>query len=317
MFGEKREVKVAVVIPAFNEVMTAEATIKPFLDLQNVSQVVFVDNNSNDGTLQVVLDIQKMNPKLIVIKELKQGKGFAIRKAFQTIDADFYVMVDADSTYSPNDFQRMLDAAMNENVDLVVGNRLANNVYASQNSRPFHNFGNHLIKGIINKLYGATLEDILSGYRVMSKRFVEGFPILSRGFELETEITLHALDRGYSILEIPVSYFPRPSGSESKLRTFYHGRKILLRIFKIYRIFQPMRFFGFVSFLIFTSALFFGYKPLYDFIQFQYVYHVPLAVLSSSLIVLSALTLMTAFILDAVADLGRKNFETFQNRVKE
>jgi glycosyltransferase involved in cell wall biosynthesis len=317
MFGEKRKLNVVVVIPAFNEVTTAEATIKSFLELQQVSQVVFVDNNSNDGTLQVVLEIQRMNPKLIVIRELRQGKGFAIRKAFQTIHADYYVMVDADSTYSPNDLNRMMDAAMNENVDLVVGNRLANGVYANQNSRPFHNFGNHLIKRIINKLYGAALEDILSGYRVMSKRFVEGFPILSRGFELETEITLHALDRGYSIVEIPVSYLPRPNGSESKLRTFYHGRKILLRILKIYRIFQPMRFFGFASLLLFAFALFFGYKPLYDFIQFQYVYHVPLAVLSSSLIVLSALTLMTAFILDSVADLGRKNFETFQNRAEK
>ena len=292
MFGEKRKVNVVVVIPAFNEVTTAEATIKSFLELQQVSQVVFVDNNSNDGTLQVVLEIQRMNPKLIVIRELRQGKGFAIRKAFQTVNADYYVMVDADSTYSPNDLNRMMDAAMNENVDLVVGNRLANSVYANQNSRPFHNFGNHLIKRIINKLYGAALEDILSGYRVMSKRFVEGFPI-------------------------PVSYLPRPNGSESKLRTFYHGRKILLRILKIYRIFQPMRFFGFASLLLFAFALFFGYKPLYDFIQFQYVYHVPLAVLSSSLIVLSALTLMTAFILDSVADLGRKNFETFQNRAEK
>ena len=233
------------------------------------------------------------------------------------MDVDFYVMVDADSTYSSNDLHKLLNIAKSDNIDLVTGNRLANRVYVEQNSRRFHNFGNHLIKKIINQLYGSNLEDILSGYRVMSRSFVKGFPIQARGFELETEITLHALDRGYSMAEVPISYLPRPDGSESKLRTFYDGRKIIFRIVKIYRIFQPMKFFGFISFSLFTAAVCFGYKPVNDFIRFEYVYHVPLAILSSSLMVLSSLALMTAFILDAVADLSTKNFEMHQNRVEE
>jgi hypothetical protein len=151
----------------------------------------------------------------------------------------------------------------------------------------------------------------------MSKSFVEGFPILSRGFELEIEITLHALDRGYSIAEVPISYFPRPEGSESKLRTFYDGRKIIFRIIKIYRLFQPLKFFSFISLCLFLSSLSFGYLPIKDFIKFQYVYHVPLAILSSGLGVLATLVLMTAFILDSVADLSTKNFEMNQNRVKK
>jgi len=307
----------AVIIPAFNEVATVGATISSFLEKSEVTKVVVIDNNSNDGTLELVQKLQSRNTKLVVLREIKQGKGFAIRKAFRNVDADFYVMVDADTTYSSDDLHKLLDVAKADNVDLVIGNRLANDVYVKQNSRRFHNFGNHLISRIINKLYRANLEDILSGYRVMSRSFVEGFPILSRGFELETEITLHALDRGYSIVEIPVSYFPRPEGSESKLRTFYDGRKIIFRIIKIYRIFQPLKFFGYISVCLFLFALGFGYIPVTDFIKFQYVYHVPLAILSSGLTVLAALALMTAFILDAVADLSTKNFEMHQNRVKK
>jgi glycosyltransferase involved in cell wall biosynthesis len=308
---------VALVIPAFNEATTIATTIKPFLEHTAVSKVVFVDNNSNDGTLELVQEIKQQYPELFILKELKQGKGFAVRQAFRSIDADFYVMVDADATYSPNDLDKLLEAALNNNADLVVGNRIANGVYAEQNSRGFHRAGNHLIKMIINKLYRSSLEDILSGYRVMSRNFVLGFPILSRGFELETEITLHALDRGYSIIEIPISYFPRPEGSESKLRTFSDGRKILLRILKIYRIYQPLRFFGFLSFTLFFLAMLSGYKPISDFIKYEFVYHVPLAILSSSLIVLASLALITAFILDAIADLSTKNFEMLQNRIKK
>lgn len=305
-----------VVIPAFNEEATVGSTIKDFLSIAEVTKVVVIDNNSKDGTLDLVRELSSTNPKLTVLREIKQGKGFAIRKAFRNIDADFYVMVDADTTYSSNDLHKLLEVTKTGDIDLVVGNRLANSVYVEQNSRLFHNFGNHLVRKIINRLYGSNLEDILSGYRVMSKSFVEGFPITSRGFELETEITLHALDRGYSIAEVPISYFPRPEGSESKLRTFYDGRKIILRILRIYRIFQPLKFFGFISFSFFTAGLGLGFKPISDFIKFQYVYHVPLAILSSSLIVLASLALMTAFILDAVADLSTKNFEMSQNRVK-
>lgn len=306
-----------VLIPAFNEVATVGTTIKAFLSCSEVTKVVLIDNNSSDGTLELARGLAKVNPKLIVLRELKQGKGYAVRKAFRSIDADFYVMVDADSTYSSDDLHKLLNVAKTGNIDLVTGNRLANRVYIEQNSRRFHNFGNHLIKKIINQLYSSNLEDILSGYRVMSRSFVQGFPIQARGFELETEITLHALDRGYSMAEVPISYLSRPDGSESKLRTFYDGRKIIFRIIKIYRIFQPLKFFGFTSFVFFAAAMWFGYKPINDFVEFQYVYHIPSAILSSALIILASLSLMTAFILDAVADLSTKNFEMHQNRIKK
>jgi glycosyltransferase involved in cell wall biosynthesis len=307
---------VAVVIPAFNEAATVVRTLKSFLELPEVSKVVLIDNNSNDGTFELAQEIQLKNRKLVILKELKKGKGYAIRNAFRSIEADYYVMVDADATYSSNDLHKLLEMARNGYADMIVGNRLISGVYANQNSRLFHNFGNHLIKKIINKLYNASLGDILSGYRVMTKRFVHGFPILSRGFELETEITLHALDRGYSIVEVPISYIPRPHGSESKLRTFYDGRKILFKILNIYRIFQPLKFFGLVSFTFFISALFSGYKPINDYIKFQFVYHVPLAILSSSLMILATLSLMTAFILDAAANQSTKNFEMLQTQQK-
>jgi glycosyltransferase involved in cell wall biosynthesis len=313
----KKSPTLAVIIPAFNEVATVGATINSFTAELEVTHVVVVDNNSHDGTLELVQGLAKVNPKLMVLREIKQGKGYAVRKAFRNIDADFYVMVDADSTYSSDDLHKLLNIAKADNIDLVTGNRLANRVYVEQNSRRFHNFGNHLIRKIINQLYGSNLEDILSGYRVMSRSFVKGFPIQARGFELETEITLHALDRGYSMAEVPISYLSRPDGSESKLRTFYDGRKIIFRIVKIYRIFQPLKFFGFISFGLFAAAIYFGYKPIHDFVKYSYVYHVPSAILSSALMILASLALMTAFILDAVADLSTKNFEMHQNRVEK
>jgi glycosyltransferase involved in cell wall biosynthesis len=306
----------AVIIPAFNEVATVAVTINSFLLHSEVTKVVLIDNNSSDGTLELAQGMAKKNPNLLVLRELKQGKGYAVRKAFRNIDADYYVMVDADSTYSSDDLHKLLNVAKTNEIDLVTGNRLANRVYVEQNSRRFHNFGNHLIKRIINQLYGSNLEDILSGYRVMSRSFVQSFPIQARGFELETEITLHALDRGYSMAEVPITYMSRPDGSQSKLRTFYDGRKIIFRIIKIYRIFQPMKFFGSISFIFFSAAMWFGSKPINDFVKFEYVYHIPSAILSSALIILSSLALMTAFILDAVADLSTKNFEMHQNKVK-
>jgi glycosyltransferase involved in cell wall biosynthesis len=313
----KKNPTLAVLIPAFNEVTTVEATVTSFVKIPEVTTVVVIDNNSNDGTLELVQTLEQNIPKVVVLREIEQGKGFAMKKAFRNIDADLYVMVDADTTYSSEDLSKLLEVVHVNNVDLVVGNRFANRVYIEQNSRRFHNFGNHLIRNIVNKLYRANLQDILSGYRVMSRRFVEGFPILSRGFELETEITLHALERGYSIVEVPISYSPRPEGSRSKLRTIHDGRKIIIRIVNIYRIFQPLKFFGCISICLFIAALCFGYTPINDFIKYQYVYHVPSAVLSSALMILAALSLMTAFILDAVADLSTKNFEMLQNRVKK
>jgi glycosyltransferase involved in cell wall biosynthesis len=305
---------IVVIIPAFNEASTINATVNSFLELDNISKIVVVDNNSSDGTSELVRSMSLANPRVLSLKEIKQGKGFAIRKAFREIDADYYVMVDADLTYSSNDLEKLIRVARKEQIDLVVGNRIANQVYANQNSRRFHNVGNILIRNIINNLYKSDLQDILSGYRVMSRSFVRGLPIQSRGFELETEMTLHALERGCSIAEVPILYSPRPKGSESKLRTFYDGRKIIIRIFKIFRMYQPLRFFGFASLTLFTAAVLTGIKPINDYIDYRYVYHVPLAILSSSLTVLAVLTLMTAFILDAVADLGAKNFEIHQNR---
>ncbi len=307
----------AVLIPAFNEVTTVATTINAFISHPGVTKVVVVDNNSSDGTLGLVEGLSKQNPKLVVLREIKQGKGFAIRKAFRNIDADFYVMVDADATYSSDDLDKLLEIAFDDNVDLVVGNRMANSVYANQNTRRFHNFGNTLVKTLINRLYSSNLEDILSGYRVMSRSFVEGFPILSRGFELETEISLHALDRGFSVVEVPISYSSRANGSQSKLRTFRDGRRILMKIIRIYRIFQPLKFFGFIALTLFIAAIGCGFAPIRDFVEYKYVYHVPLAILSSSLVVLGFLALMTALILDAVADLGTRTFEMHQNRVKK
>ena len=304
-----QNVKVVVIVPAFNEELTIQKVVQDFLDVEIVSGVVVVDNKSTDQTSSLVKKMPEYGSRLKLITETKQGKGFAIRRAFRLVDADYYVMVDADDTYLAIDLLALYETCHTNEFDMVVGNRLANQVYADQNTRPLHNFGNLLIKRIINYLYKSDVQDILSGFRVFNRDFVKNYPIQANGFELETEMTLFALDKNYSMIDIPISYKERPAGSVSKLNTFADGRRILFAIVRIYRLYQPLRFFGGLSLLFYTAGLLFGIPAISDYLYYRYVYHLPLTLLASTLVLVGTISLVTAFILDAIADSSDKNFE--------
>jgi glycosyltransferase involved in cell wall biosynthesis len=274
------------------------------------AKVFVVDNNSSDDTRRAAnAALERLACQGAVIFEPRQGKGNAVRRAFLDIDADIYVLADADMTY-PASQARVLIAPVSANrADMVVGDRLATGRYASQNRRAFHNLGNRLVGWLINSLFHAHLNDIMSGYRVLSRRFVRNYPILVEGFEIETDMTLHALDKRFRIVEVPIEYVDRPAGSESKLHTFSDGAKVLFTIAQILRYYRPLFFFGLVSLFFLAGACLAGLPAIYDWLRFRYVYHVPLAILASGLVIVSVLLLTIGLILDSLTHHQRRTFE--------
>ncbi len=249
------------------------------------SNIVVVDNNSKDNTSKIVLDTFKeysINGTLLF--ESRQGKGNAIRHAFKSIDADIYVMADADMTYPASAVHNLIAPIINENIDMCVGDRLSLGAYKKENKRALHNFGNHLVQTLVNKLFNAEVTDIMSGYRAFSKRFVKNYPILVEGFELETDMTLHALDKRFKIKEVAIAYKDRPEGSESKLSTLSDGFKVVFTIFQIFRYYRPFIFFYYSFFLFFAFLSLLSAIPVFsDWILHKYIYHVPLAILATGL----------------------------------
>ena len=217
--------------------------------------------------------------------------------AFREVVADVYVMVDADLTYPAADLHRLLEPVLRGDADMVCGDRHDAGIYSRENKRPMHDTGNKAVRMLINKLFQGNLHDILTGYRVFSKRFVKNFPILSTGFELETEISIHALDNGYSIVEVPTNYMDRPEGSVSKLSTVSDGVKVIKTIFSVLMNHRPLFFFSIISAILLILAILAGLPAVLDYFRYEYVFHLPLAVLSMGLFTVSALALTIAFIL--------------------
>ncbi len=304
------EKKVVIIIPAYNEEKTIYDVVTAFARQDKDFEICVVDNNSNDQTRSRAFDALTDcgNPGQVLVEKV-QGKGAAIRRAFSFVDADIYVMVDADMTYPAEAVHQLIEPVRNKVVDMVVGDRLTQGHYGRENKRAFHEGGNHFVKWIIARLYHQPLHDILSGYRVFSRRFVKTYPVLCSGFELEADLTLHALDKRLSWLEIPIEYKDRPEGSESKLNTIQDGMRILKLIFNIFRYYKPFCFFGAIALLFFVGSLAAGSVPVYDYVCHQFVYHVPLAILASAMAILSILFLGIALLLDSIATNHRFNFE--------
>lgn len=276
--------KIVIIIPAYNEEQTIAATIEDFYHAAPSSEIIVVDNNSKDVTFDIATTtLQKLRAAGRVIIERQQGKSNAVRRAFMDVDADIYIMVDADCTYSAADLKKLLEPVLSGSADMVVGDRHATGDYAKENRRRFHNFGNELVCQLINRAFGSRLNDILSGYRVFSGRFVKNFPILSAGFELETELTLHALDKRFRILEIPISYRDRPVGSESKLNTFRDGFRVVRTIFSILRFNRPFLFFGATALLFGFAGVLVGSTPVIEFYETKRILHLPSAILATGL----------------------------------
>lgn len=286
--NSKSDPSIAVLIPCLNEENTIEKVINDFRTSVPNADIYVCDNGSTDNSMKVALASGAS-----LFKEKKQGKGNAIRRMFEGIDADIYIMVDGDDTYPAEEAGKLIQPVIDEEADMVVATRLE---HADKNSFTFsHKFGNKLLRGVLNLCFNAGLSDILSGYRVMNRDFVKTIPITSRGFEIEAELTLQALSKGFVIKEIPTDYRSRPKGSESKIRTFTDGYAILMTIIAFTRDFRPMVFFPILSLLIFMGGLIPGFRVINAYLKTGKVHYISSAILAASMMTLSIFFLITGF----------------------
>ncbi|MBQ9298380.1 MAG: glycosyltransferase [Clostridia bacterium] len=296
--------KIAVLIPCYNEELTIEKVIKDFRrELPNADIYVY-NNNSKDKTEEIA----KANGA-IVVNEYKQGKGNVVRSQFRDIEADLYVMVDGDDTYPAEFVHQLIEPVKNGQADMAIGDRLSNGTYQKENKRKFHEFGNNLVKKAINILFKTDLKDIMTGYRVFNRRFVKNMPVLSPKFEIETEMSLYALDKKYIIKEIPIVYRDRPEGSTSKLDTVGDGIKVVKTIARMFKDYKPFKFFGTIALVLFIIALIVGIPVLIEFFKTAYITRVPSAILATGLMGLAAISLQCGIILDTITRQHREDYE--------
>jgi glycosyltransferase involved in cell wall biosynthesis len=302
--------RIVVVLPAYNEAATLAATMAAFHAALPDAELWVVDNASTDGTGRLAAEtLAALGAGGGVIVEPRKGKANAVRRAFLELDADAYLMADADCTYPAERAGELLAPVLEGRADMVVGDRHTLGHYASENKRPMHGAGNRLVQVLVNRLFRARLADILSGYRAFGRRFVKTYPIVVEGFELEADVTLHALDKRFRILEVPVEYRDRPAGSASKLDTWRDGARVLWVILQLFRYYRPMLFFGALSAAMLAFALAAGVPVLWDWMRFHYIYHVPLAILAASSVVVATVLLAVGLILDGIAHQQRMRFE--------
>jgi glycosyltransferase involved in cell wall biosynthesis len=236
--------EIAVLIPCYNESKTIEKVVSDFKAALPEAVIYVYDNNSSDGTDEIA-----RKAGAVVRYEHQQGKGNVIRRMFREIDAKCYVMTDGDDTYPANEARKLCDAVLKRNADMVVGDRLSSS-YFEENKRPFHNFGNSLVRGVINRMFKSDIRDIMTGYRAFSYQFVKSFPVLSKGFEIETEMSIHAIDKNMRVENVIIQYRDRPEGSVSKLNTYSDGFKVLMTIVRLYKNYKPFGFFSLISILL-------------------------------------------------------------------
>ncbi|MFD2922529.1 glycosyltransferase family 2 protein [Halobacillus naozhouensis] len=303
--------RVAVLIPCYNEEQTIGSVIQDFRKELPQADIYVYDNNSKDQTSKVARE-----NGAIVSREYKQGKGNVVRSMFRDIEADYYVMVDGDRTYPAKFVHQLLEPVINGEANIVIGDRLSNGTYIEENKRKFHNLGNNLVRNLINFLYKSDLKDIMTGYRAFDRLFVKSIPIMSPGFEIETEMTLHTLDKRFTIREIPIEYKDRPDGSESKLNTFSDGYKVLNKIFNLFKEYKPLLFFSFWAVVFLLLGLSAGVPVIVEFINTGYISKVPSAILAVGLVILSMLSLVCGLILDTVAANFNKQYELELNKIK-
>ncbi len=302
--------KLAIILPAYNEEQTIADTIRSFHSEMPEAELWVIDNNSSDHTGTLAREV--MSDLVIhggVIEERRKGKGNAVRRAFHDIEADIYVMADADLTYPADRVRDLISPIIQGRADMVVGDRHSAGHYKAENKRPLHTFGNRLVQSLVNMLFGARLVDIMSGYRALSRRFVKNYPILVEGFEIETDMTLHALDKRFRIVEVPVEYRDRPEGSFSKLSTVSDGARVIFTIARILRYYRPLAFFGVVAGVLCLGGLIAGLPVFDDWVREKYIHHVPLAVLATGLEIVAVLMMAIGLILDSMTDQDKRSFE--------
>lgn len=285
--------KIVAMIPCFNEELTIAKVINDFKKYLPEAVIYVFDNNSTDKTSEIA-----SANGAFVIKEKRQGKGYVIQGMFKKINADIYIMVDGDDTYDLSNIREAINLIKNDEADMVTGNRLKN--YSLKSFRPFHRFGNKLIRELVNKLFNANLKDIMTGYRIMNNSFVKGINIMSSGFEVETEMTIKALRYGYVIKEIDINYRERPEGSYSKLNTIKDGMRVLKTIFIIFRDYKPLIFFSILASFFLLISLLSGAVVIDEYIKTRYITHVPLTIFAAGSMILSMILFITGIILDLI-----------------
>lgn len=295
--------KIAVLIPCYNEAQTIAKVVKDYKNALPQADIYVYDNNSSDSTDKVAKEAGA-----IVKYEYRQGKGNVIRAMFRDIDADAYLMIDGDDTYPAEHAEEMVDLILSGRADMVIGDRLSS-TYFTENKRMGHNFGNKLVRRLINKLFNAHVHDVMTGQRAFSRDFVKSFPVLSKGFQVETEMTIHTLDKNMKWIEIPVDYRDRPDGSESKLNTFDDGFKVLLTIFNLVREFKPLFFFGVSGLIFFIVGSIFVLIPLIEFIETGLVAKFPSLFSGGILVIIALLLWITGLICDLINKKYRQLFE--------
>ncbi len=301
------EKKIAVLIPCCNESVTIAKVVSDFRAALPEADIYVYDNNSSDGTDEIAREAGA-----IVRYEYRQGKGNVIRSMFRSIDADCYLMIDGDDTYPAEQARQMCDLVLQKGVDMVIGDRLSS-TYFQENKRPFHNAGNRCVRFLINRIFKSDVKDIMTGYRAFSRAFVKNFPVLSRGFEIETEMTIHALDKNFLLKEIPVSYRDRPRGSASKLNTFRDGARVLGTVFRLFCEYRPLKFFGFWALLFGLLGGGFMIPVLVDYFRIGLTPEFPALLVRVGLLAIAALLFVCGMILHVVARKHKMLFELLMN----
>lgn len=304
--------EIAILLPCYNEELTIGKVIEDFKRELPHAKIYVYDNNSKDKTTEVALA-----HGAIVRQEPRQGKGNVVRSMFRQIDADVYVMADGDDTYPAEFVHELIKPIVNKEANLVIGDRLSNGTYFNENKRKFHGFGNTLVKNLINRLYKSNINDIMTGYRAFDRLFVKSLPVTSPGFEIETEMSIHALDNKFLIKEVAIDYRDRPEGSESKLNTVQDGIKVLRMIFTLFKDYKPYLFFTSWAVVFLILGLIAGVPVIVEYAQTQFVTRVPSAILAVGLVMVSMLSFACGLILDTVAGTHRKQFELELIRISD
>lgn len=312
---EKNMDNIAVLIPCYNESVTIAKVVRDFKEVFEDSpwtaNIYVYDNNSTDGTDEIA-----RKAGAIVRYERQQGKGNVIRRMFREIDAECYLMIDGDDTYPAEHAREMVEKVLNEQADMVVGDRLSS-TYFTENKRPFHNFGNSLVRKSINLLFKSEIKDIMTGYRAFSYEFVKTFPVLSNGFEIETEMSIHAIDKNMALQNVVIDYRDRPEGSESKLNTFSDGAKVLKTIVRLFRNYKPMVFFGSISAILAILSVIFFVPIMVTYVKTGLVPKLPTLIVCGFAFIAAIQSLFSGLILSSLGQKNRHDFEYQLQRISD
>lgn len=295
--------KIAVLVPCYNEALTIKKVVTDFKEVLPEATIYVYDNNSTDGTDEIA-----RSAGAVVRYEYQQGKGNVLRRMFSEIDAQCYIMVDGDDTYPAKHAREMVDKVLLRKADMVVGDRLSS-TYFTENKRPFHNFGNTLVRFAINTLFKNDIKDIMTGYRAFSYRFVKTFPVLSKGFEVETEMSIHAIDKNMFVENVIIDYQDRPEGSESKLNTFSDGFKVIFTIIRLFRTYRPLCFFGWIAAILLTLAIAFFIPVYVIFLETGLVPNLPTLIVCGFAVIAAFISFFSGLILKTIYQKNRQDFE--------